>query len=81
MWKAIGSAFIKGSGWCGHLLNVDAANVSSSQVFILGMLLTVHGNCNLVGPKGEVVLVSSDRGHGLTQQPQCEYFHPLQTQV
>ena len=50
------------SGWCGHLLNVDAAKVSSSHFFILGMLLALHGNGSLPGLEGGGCL--SKQPHG-----------------
>ena len=53
---------MKGRGWCGHLLNVDAANVSNSHVFILGMLLTVHLKGNFVGCKGGGCLAKQPQG-------------------
>ena len=69
-WKAIGSAFINGSGWCGHLLNVDAANVSNSHFFILGMLLALHGNGSLLGLEG---------GGCLSRQPHGARFDTAAT--
>ena len=51
-WILIGGPVIIGSGWCGHLLNVDAENLSSSHCFILLLFFSVGSNGSSFGRVG-----------------------------
>ena len=72
MLRDIGYVFVAGSGWCGHLLNVDAANVANSQFFILGMFLASPGNGRLSGLEG---------GARLSKQPHGAHFGIVEATV
>ena len=61
-WRVIGSAFVTGSTWCGQLLDVDAANVLCSHLFILRMFPVVHGNGIWLGLGGGFLLRGQPHG-------------------